>query len=301
MECLEDNRGFGEALNLPAATSRLSFTMKSPIMSSSMSERSSGPEQDKLLSSPLLLSSSSSASSSSASLITYKKHHMELYTCDIKTPPPPQESSEYCEAHAGLMGVTWSREQTWIFQLHGFFSHLWGILFTCEGWEGRERGGTLVSDKPALGDLARETSCKSKYMAKGENIAKGSKYGKMKIIHPSSWCGVRRLVGGDSASSRTRFFRCWVGRLFFMFSSEHVNVRQGGTKCWSVAATFCVFSRKPKKTTFCRENLRNFCHETYAARKSHRLSADLVKEHVIGASCSSAWLGQPTFRFWWRI
>ena len=127
MECLEDNRGFGEALNLPAATSRLSFTMKSPIMSSSMSERSSGPEQDKLLSSPLLLSSSSSASSSSASLITYKKHHMELYICDIKTPPPPQESSEYCEAHAGLMGVTWSREQTWIFQLHGCFP-------TCEGF-----------------------------------------------------------------------------------------------------------------------------------------------------------------------
>ena len=69
MECLEDKRGLGEALSLPAATSRLSFTMKSPIRSSSTSERSSGPE--KPLSSFLLcLSSSSSANSSSASLIT---------------------------------------------------------------------------------------------------------------------------------------------------------------------------------------------------------------------------------------
>ena len=143
------------------------------------------------------------------------------------------------------------------------FSHLWGILFTCEGWEGRERGGTLVSDKPALGDLARETSCKSKYMAKGENIAKGSKYGKMKIIHPSSWCGVRRLVGGDSASSRTRFFRCWVGRLFSMFSSEHVNVRQGGTKCWSVAATLHKnsFGRKSWPPTYAILSRNKLCRE----------------------------------------
>merc|ERR1719192_3321894 len=45
MEWWEVKRGLGEALSLPAATSRLSFTMKSPMRSSSTSERSSGPEQ----------------------------------------------------------------------------------------------------------------------------------------------------------------------------------------------------------------------------------------------------------------